>query len=152
MIYYISYVSSAVKTLDDADLLTMLTKFRNNNKANNLTGMLLYLEGTFIQTIEGDKETVNKLYEKIKIDHRHKDIFKILDGYWKTRNFSDWSMAFRSMTKSEAKKIIGYSDISNIALINAENNNKNHPAIKLLQSFYNQLPLHQKLTDRISDN
>lgn len=152
MIYYISYVSSAVKTLSDADLLTMLTKFRNNNKANNLTGMLLYLEGTFIQTIEGDKETVNKLYEKIKIDTRHKDIFKMLDGYWKNRNFSDWSMAFRSMTKSEAKKIIGYSDISDLALINAENNNENHPAVKLLQSFYNQLPLHQKLTDRISDN
>jgi len=152
MIYYISYVSTAINALSEADLLLYLTKFKEKNTAKNLTGMLLYIEGTFIQTIEGEREVVEALYNKIKIDQRHKDVFLILSGLWKERKFNDWSMAFRSLSINDAKKISGFSNISELSLLSAQSNDEKHPALRLLQSFYDQLPLHQKLTDRISEN
>jgi len=152
MVYYISYVSTAVFPLSELKLMELLTQCRTKNKKNNITGMLLYIEGTFIQTLEGEKKYIDELYEKILIDSRHKDIFKLLSGFWKERRFENWSMGFRSTSNKEIQEEYGYSNISDSALLKANKKNENHPALKLLQSFYEQLPLHQKLTDRISDN
>jgi hypothetical protein len=50
----IVYVSAAVKLLDDDQLFDILSSSRKNNAERDVTGVLLYSEGVFIQVLEGD--------------------------------------------------------------------------------------------------
>jgi hypothetical protein len=64
-------------------LTSLLNKSRVDNLANDITGMLLYMEGRyfseyegrFMQVLEGSESNVRKLFEKIAKDERHQ-------GYW----------------------------------------------------------------------
>lgn len=49
------------------------------NKGHEVTGILLYNERSFFQLIEGEKEIIQPLYDKIIKDSRHKDIIKFLE-------------------------------------------------------------------------
>ena len=58
---YISYMKNDLKK----DILEqLLQKFQNNNKINDITGMLLYNCGNVIQLFEGPIEKTKKLISK----------------------------------------------------------------------------------------
>ena len=97
--FYLIYVSSAIKLMHDDELLLLLEKARENNSRLGITGMLLYKEGNFMQMLEGEKKTVLELYDAIKKDERHKDIVTIVSGDIKERNFENWTMGFYDMNK-----------------------------------------------------
>lgn len=98
--FYLIYVSSATKLMNDEELLFLLNQSRDNNLKLNITGMLLYKSGNFMQMLEGEKQTVLELFETIKKDERHKDVYTILTGDIEKRNFEDWSMGFCNMDKT----------------------------------------------------
>ena len=77
MRYAISYVSTAAEKLNDTDISDILEKAEENNNRQDITGLLLYSEGNFFQIIEGEKDKVISLFEKIKEDDRHKDVIKL---------------------------------------------------------------------------
>lgn len=54
------YLSSAAVKFTEDELKGLLIKARKKNLARELTGMLLYIEGNFIQVLEGDKYKVRK--------------------------------------------------------------------------------------------
>jgi len=64
-----------------------------NNRKDNITGLLVYFEKLFFQIIEGNDEKVDQLFEKIGKDSRHNDIIKLKteDGI-DQRLFPTWSM------------------------------------------------------------
>ena len=91
------YMSQAYHDFSDADLKSLLSVARENNKANNITGMLLYDRlGTFIQAIEGEKQDIDALFQKISSDPRHGEIEKLSYVEINERSFSEWQMAFDS--------------------------------------------------------
>ena len=53
--FYTVYVSSAVDLFSDEELLKLLDVSRKNNQALDVTGMLLYKGGNFMQFLEGEK-------------------------------------------------------------------------------------------------
>lgn len=55
----------------------------------------------FLQLLEGEKETVENLFEKIKDDKRHSNIVLIVKEKVEERLFSDWSMAFHELNSSK---------------------------------------------------
>ncbi len=112
MIYYLVYVSSASELYTDHNLAEILTISRRNNTQNNITGILLYHEGSIIQVLEGDKVTVNALYNKIQLDQRHKSVIRMVEGITEQRNFADWSMGFESLTDGEWEEYSGYLDLN----------------------------------------
>ena len=59
MLKSIVYVSSSEGDISKKTLLAILKKCTKNNKLLNITGMLIYFEGTFIQVLEGEEEVVN---------------------------------------------------------------------------------------------
>ena len=95
--FYLIYVSSAVRLMDNVELLKLHQISQKNNKNTEITGMLLYQEGNFMQIIEGEEEHVLELFIKISMDKRHKDIYKIMSGPINKRNFDNWSMGFCNM-------------------------------------------------------
>ncbi|WP_231896427.1 BLUF domain-containing protein [Gramella sp. MAR_2010_147] len=64
MRYAISYVSTAIRNLNDQEIKNILASSEKSNNENNITGLLLFSEGNFFQIIEGRKEDINELYKK----------------------------------------------------------------------------------------
>lgn len=94
--YYLIYVSSAAFPMSSDDLLFLLEQSREKNRRLGVTGMLVYMGGSFMQMLEGDKQVVLELFETIKHDSRHKGVIQVMAGD-KHRNFEDWSMGFSNM-------------------------------------------------------
>jgi len=103
------YVSISVNLLNDEELLSILKVSRENNASKDVTGLLLYKGGNFMQVLEGPDEVVNDLYEKIKLDSRHKDVSLISREQISARQFSSWEMAFQNLDNPAVKNEPGYS-------------------------------------------
>jgi hypothetical protein len=107
---HIVYVSFSEKELAEIELQELLTDIRARNHKHKITGLLLYNDGSFIQIIEGPKQIIHNLFDKIKIDRRHSNVVLLLDNSIIKRAFPDWSMGYYKVTKEQSKKIPGYSD------------------------------------------
>jgi hypothetical protein len=99
-IFYLVYVSAATALCTDSELLSLLDAARKNNSNREITGLLLYYEGSFIEILEGRQETVEWLFdEKIRLDKRHHNITRLISGFEPRRSFPQWSMGFRRVEK-----------------------------------------------------
>jgi hypothetical protein len=103
------YVSTSVKLLNADELLDILRVSRDNNEKYDLTGMLLYKGGNFMQVLEGPEDQVMSLYESIKKDPRHKDVATLSKEQIQVRQFPKWEMAFQNLDSSEIQSEPGYS-------------------------------------------
>ncbi len=59
-----------------------------------VTGLLLFIDGKFMQYLEGPKAGVLKVFDLIKIASLHRDIVEISQQPLERREYGDWSMAF----------------------------------------------------------
>ena len=103
------YVSTSEKLLNDEELLDILKASRENNSSKDVTGLLLYKGGNFMQVLEGPDEAVEALYEKIKADPRHKDVSVLSREQISARQFPAWEMAFQNLDNPEVRNEPGYS-------------------------------------------
>lgn len=115
-VYYYVYASSAAIPFSKEMLLELLAKSRRNNSALDVTGMLLFKGGNFLQALEGEESAVQKTFAKIAADTRHRGIIKLLQGKADSRSFKDWSMAFRDLDSEEVKSTPGFSEFMNQSL------------------------------------
>ena len=136
MLHYIVYASTSKELYDEVQLSALLSKSRNNNSRLDITGMLLYMEGTFVQVLEGTEESLQSTFSKICRDSRHHSIITLLKGELKERNFSDWSMGFRAFNKEAVFHIPGYKNMKEEKLLEDKINTSPHPAMIMLRSFY----------------
>jgi hypothetical protein len=96
----VTYISQASEPLSADGLLGLLNQCHRNNTAKGLTGMLLFGNGTFLQSIEGEATVVDPLIERISKDPRHRDIKIVRRDEITERQYSDWSMGFERVTES----------------------------------------------------
>jgi hypothetical protein len=131
--YYIIYLSSGTEWFDEVDLRGILAISNINNRRNNITGLLLYGEGNFIQLLEGEQEVVQQTFERISDDQRHKGITHIASGALAERNFPNWAMGFKSIDQVSLAEFEGYLDpASEKPLADGTNS---HIAVNLLNAF-----------------
>ena len=109
-VFFLIYASAAVAPFSSAELLSLLDKCRENNTRLNVTGMLLYKDGNFMQLLEGEEHAVRRLYDKISLDRRHLGIVMFLEGFTANRQFPDWSMGFRDLNSEAEINAPGYSE------------------------------------------
>lgn len=117
MIYYIVYLSAGAWLYSDLDIADILTVSCRNNAARDVTGILLYHEGSILQVLEGEQQTVKDLYQKIKKDERHKDVIQLVQGTCEERNFGDWSMSFKAVNNSDWNEYEGYMKLDTAGLL-----------------------------------
>lgn len=129
---YLIYLSTAVNLFDDQSILDLLEKSRTRNAANNITGILLYHEGNFIQLLEGDADDVDATLTRISKDPQHKNIIVIDEGDLGERNFGNWSMGFQRATAKELADIEAYTDPKKL---HDEAAADSHPALAMLKTF-----------------
>jgi hypothetical protein len=131
------YVSYAVKPLTDKELQELLQTCRSNNEKLGITGMMLYIDGKFIQVLEGDKEKINDLFDYIITDPRHKKVSKLIEGHTLKRNFPEWSMGFKSMSGKDFDNISGFNNIEDYFKSHEVDENS-HVTLIFLKLFYNK--------------
>ncbi|MGZ4999987.1 MAG: BLUF domain-containing protein [Methylomonas sp.] len=68
------------------------------NRAAGISGCLLYRDGYFMQLLEGQRERVWALYDRIRTDTRHSDCRLVLDSSVAVRTFRDWGMVVPDTT------------------------------------------------------
>jgi hypothetical protein len=91
------YVSTATTMLSLADIDHLLICAQKHNQEENITGVLLYDAGNFMQYIEGPLPNLTRVYQIIKNSAQHHGIVELLKWKIDAREFPDWSMAFRSV-------------------------------------------------------
>lgn len=88
----LTYKSVATASPSATDLDALTTKARARNRQMNVTGMLLYEDGCFLQTLEGPPEKLDALWSSIKEDGRHDHIEVLSEHIAPARLFSDWDL------------------------------------------------------------
>ena len=112
----IIYLSTANTDLNKDEINNLLNKSNQYNVKHKITGILLYIDFDFIQVLEGSKEDVHFLFEKIKRDNRHRGIICVIDESIKKRQFSAWSMGFYSDSYQNLKDLKGFENINRALL------------------------------------
>lgn len=110
--YRIIYLSTATQYLEKKEIDSILKKSYAYNLEHNITGILLYIDGDFIQVLEGAKSDITNLFEKIKKDKRHKGIICVINEPVKQRQLSDWSMGYYTDSYQNLKNLIGFDTIT----------------------------------------
>ena len=136
---FVSYMSNQARILTNKDIEELLFQIREKNKRLAITGILLLIQGKFVQYIEGQASEIDKVYEKIKEDNRHNELLLLDSGEIKKRQFKDWSMAYKKVGDDEIKDILGHSKLNLDDLFLLPTKEKTHPVLKVLYNFTNAL-------------
>ena len=129
------YVSSATHLMAESELIDLLRTCRDNNAKAGITGMLLYKDGNFMQAIEGPEDAVTHLHRKILADPRHKGLITLVREPINTRQFGDWSMAFRNVDLLSETEREAYSEFLNEPFTEESFGSNPNKALKLLIAF-----------------
>ncbi|QLG86894.1 BLUF domain-containing protein [Chitinibacter bivalviorum] len=91
----LTYISHSKKMLTEDMRMQLMRECQVRNAHSNITGLLLYQQGFFLQYIEGEPHTVRSVYQHIQRDQRHEDIELISEEVLMERRFPHWTMFFR---------------------------------------------------------
>lgn len=92
------YVSQARRRLTSYELDEIVVDASAHNCMRDVTGVLLYDDGTFLQYLEGPESGIESIYERIKRATRHTIVAELHHGYASRRYFHRWYMACRKAT------------------------------------------------------
>lgn len=104
------YASAAIKDFSKEELFNLLETSRENNEKLDVTGMLLYHQGSFFQVLEGKKCVVESLFNKIAKDKRHDMVLKLIVEPIEFRDFEGWTMGHAHVSEEDIKSIPGLND------------------------------------------
>jgi hypothetical protein len=99
------YFSRSCGLFQEEDLAAILQQSRQHNAQVGITGVLLYVRGSIIQVLEGEKEAVEALYKRIERDRRHRDVTCVLRRSIDSRLFASWSMGYETLSVQELDEI-----------------------------------------------
>lgn len=106
----VTYLSSAVDPFTDDQLVDLLRQARSDNSLSDVTGVLLYSGGNFIQTLEGPEDAVDEVMAKVLDDPRHAGVLVVRREAIEERDFAEWSMGFRRVAADEVEEVPGFTD------------------------------------------
>ncbi len=112
---HLIYSSAERVSFSGGDLLELLRRARLNNESLDVTGMLLYTDGSFFQILEGAPEAVDALFEKISSDPRHGQVVTIIREPIAARSFGEWTMGFADVSTSDLDEMVGVNDFFSAA-------------------------------------
>ncbi len=88
----LTYKSVATATPHPRDLDALADRARARNRSLDVTGMLLFEDGCFLQTLEGPPVAVAELWSSIQRDGRHDHLEVMSEHVAAARLFSDWDL------------------------------------------------------------
>ncbi|GAA6134757.1 hypothetical protein NBRC116188_15460 [Oceaniserpentilla sp. 4NH20-0058] len=90
----VMYISDYARPIDclEKDLSDILATAIKHNNSDEITGILFFDNGKFIQILEGESEHLKPLLDRIQHDPRHQNFKLLMDEPIDHREINDWSM------------------------------------------------------------
>ncbi|MNL34573.1 Blue light- and temperature-regulated antirepressor YcgF [compost metagenome] len=111
-VFHLVYVSHAVEDISYTDIRNILEVSRKNNAQENITGLLVFREGFFLQLLEGTEEAVKKVLGNIMMDDRNHSLRVLIEANGE-RLFGEWSMAYidGDISSNETEELIEFFEV-----------------------------------------
>lgn len=90
--YRITYTSHASRLFNRNTLPAITSVSRRNNAKREVTGLLVYYDRRFFQVLEGERETLVYLMNRIVADPRHREMEMVEHGTVDQRAFTTWRL------------------------------------------------------------
>ncbi|NID12900.1 BLUF domain-containing protein [Fibrivirga algicola] len=134
MDYCITYFSTAAESTTDQDILDIVEFSRKKNARLNITGVLLYINGSIVQVLEGQQLAVEDVYKSIKADPRHTNVRTAINQPIARRLFSHWYMGYETLTTQQ------YEEVSTIISMDPQAEStpdaKDSVILRMLKGFF----------------
>ncbi len=101
MLCRIVYSSQAAPDLLATELESLLARARASNESDGITGALIFVDGVFMQVLEGQRDAVEALMARIASDTRHSEVTVFHRADIEQRAFASWCMACLSPDADE---------------------------------------------------
>ena len=111
------YASSASGPLFADKLDRILFHARHTNARNGVTGILLFQEGRFLQVLEGTREALLGLVDRIRRDKRHQNLTILEWGPVEGHVFPNSPMAYlsgRNFSDDQRKALMDELDLTGV--------------------------------------
>lgn len=112
MLVRLLYASRAVGDIG-ADLIDeILNRSQAHNPEHGITGVLCVYESgdVFMQVLEGGREEVNRLYNNLLRDPRHRDVTLLDYAEIDERRFAGWRMGRVDLGRINTSTVLKYSE------------------------------------------
>jgi hypothetical protein len=91
-VYRLAYVSKATPLMKSEDLRAIAEVSGPRNASADITGILVMDGGRILQVLEGQRQAVVDLFERISGDPRHEEVRQVSGGEQDARLLNNWSM------------------------------------------------------------
>jgi hypothetical protein len=142
MLTQLVYSSEAHKQMSAAELESILVRARTRNVERDVTGILVHAEGVFLQVLEGEREVVTALAERIAADPRHHDMKVFHQSDIPERTFPSWRMAFVSPSAAELATWVGLEGTTTVEAVLEALNREPERVPRAVLSFLDALASH----------
>lgn len=134
-LHQLVYVSTAVEPFSKRDLEELVAGSRARNEVHGITGCLLHRRGNFLQLVEGQKDDVASLYERLFEDRRHRCMTRLLEGTTEARCFAGVPLGYHDLDTASAPGFPGLAEFRGHSLSEEEFEEDPGRAYKLLMVF-----------------
>lgn len=109
MLVRLMYASRAVNA-DAETVASIVRQSKAHNGAAGITGLLCHSDGVFLQVLEGGRNAVSAIYNRIAADPRHRDVVLLHYAEIGERRFSGWSMGQVNLGRLNPALLLKYSE------------------------------------------
>ena len=101
MPFQLIYSSAATERMPKSKLYKILLSSRSRNVSRDVTGLLVFVNGVFLQILEGERDVVSALMQTISSDPRHSNVKVFREKEVEQRTFASWRMAYVTPSPKE---------------------------------------------------
>ncbi len=109
MLVRLLYASRAAAPITAETVHSVLRQSKSNNPKHGITGVLCCSDSIYLQVLEGGRSAVNRLYNRIATDPRHKDLELLSYQTIGERRFAGWSMGQVNLSRLNPGLLLKYS-------------------------------------------
>jgi hypothetical protein len=102
---HVIYIGVAATEISEHDTAERLKETRKANRKNDVSGMMLYVEGCLLLLLEGKGHNVDAAFDEIAA--RRPGWRVLLREPIAEREFPDWVMGFEAVAYEEAAQLLG---------------------------------------------
>ena len=139
MTYQLIYSSQATAPMSVNDLEKILVDARAGNEKRNITGALVYVDGVFLQVLEGERDTVLSLMRSIGDDSRHSSVKIFHQAEVDRPTFGSWRMAYLSATPEQMAIWAGLDGTASIESILNDIHREPHHGSQIVETIFRAL-------------
>ncbi len=116
MIRQLSYLSLTQDGVTQGEVESLAARAEFSNRARGVTGMMAVGGGLLFQVLEGPRDVVEALFQRIRRDSRHRSVQVLTDEMLASRDFDGFPMAFRTLDEEAVETIAAAALVDETAI------------------------------------